>query len=50
MITFSNGQSIAIANHKAQVALTQIGKEGWMQLLTQLCEFYLTYLLQKSKL
>ncbi|RNE68606.1 DUF2987 domain-containing protein [Vibrio cholerae] len=32
MITFSNGQSIAIANHKAQVALTQIGKEGWMQL------------------
>lgn len=32
MITLSNGQSIAIVNHKAQVTLAQMGKEGGMQL------------------
>ncbi|KQA19844.1 DUF2987 domain-containing protein [Vibrio metoecus] len=32
VITLSNGQTVAIVNHKAQVALSQIGPEGWMEL------------------
>ncbi|ERM56789.1 DUF2987 domain-containing protein [Vibrio mimicus] len=32
VITFSNGQTVAIVNHKAQVALSQIGPDGWMEL------------------
>lgn len=32
VIALSNGQSISIANHKAQVTLAEIGPEGWMQL------------------
>ncbi|TXY28491.1 DUF2987 domain-containing protein [Vibrio mimicus] len=32
VITLSNGQTVAIVNHKAQVALSQIGSEGWMEL------------------
>ncbi|ENM5815559.1 DUF2987 domain-containing protein [Vibrio mimicus] len=31
-ITLSNGQTVAIVNHKAQVALSQIGPDGWMEL------------------
>ncbi|ENM5729037.1 DUF2987 domain-containing protein [Vibrio mimicus] len=32
VITLSNGQTVAIVNHKAQVALSQIGPDGWMEL------------------
>ncbi|ENM5748522.1 DUF2987 domain-containing protein [Vibrio mimicus] len=32
VITLSNGQTVAIVNHKAQVVLSQIGPEGWMEL------------------
>ncbi|HGF7475922.1 TPA: DUF2987 domain-containing protein [Vibrio mimicus] len=32
VITLSNGQAVAIVNHKAQVALSQISPEGWMEL------------------
>lgn len=32
VITLSNGQAVAIVNHKAQVALSQIGPDGWMEL------------------
>ncbi|ENO8414904.1 DUF2987 domain-containing protein [Vibrio mimicus] len=32
VITLSNGQTVSIVNHKAQVALSQISPEGWMEL------------------
>ncbi|ENM5738051.1 DUF2987 domain-containing protein [Vibrio mimicus] len=32
VITLSNGQTVAIVNHKAQVVLSQIGPDGWMEL------------------